>query len=328
MHCVKHAFLMLLSCIAFTSPVSAKWDDNLRLALDFSSRTLHKFEMSETAYIHAAGIDSHKVFTGKSGDWATFTGQVYLARIDNLTPRPGFFKDEHDWELTYRIFNINFTSLPGNLPNIKVGHIELPYGIEHTIDTNGTFRDYNLARNLGAKADWGVGINKQYENWEYEFTLTTGGGQSLDRGDDSYIAAGRIATNRDRNLILGLSLSQADLSGLERERATIDVQYFRGLWATFIELSTGSKGTTDQFDGLLEVNWRTPRENWFIYSQLLYFSEDRASGSNQDSTKLITGIRYFPNNKWDLSANLNHDIDQFDGAQEDTRFGVQARYRF
>ncbi len=328
MQYTKRAYLMLFGSVAFASSAFAEWNDNARIAIDFSSRTLHKFEMDETAFIHAAGIDSHKVFSNKSGDWGTLTGQLYLARIDNLTPRPGFFKDDHDWELTYRIFNLNITALPGDLPNFKIGHIELPFGIEHTIDTNGTFRDYNLARNLGVKADWGIGLNKQYEDWEYEFTLTTGGGQSLDRGDGSYIATGRVATNRDNNLIFGLSLYQAELSDIERDRAAIDIQYFQGLWGTFFELAVGSKGTTDQLDGLLEVNWRNPTESWFIYSQLQYFSEDRLLSSNQEATSLIVGVRYFPDNKWDISANLNHDIDQFDEKQQDTRLGIQIRYRF
>ena len=319
---------MLLSYITYIPSVSAEWNDNLRLAIDLSSRTLYKTEQDETAFIHAVGLDSHKVFSNLSGDWGVFTGQLYLARIDNLNPHPAIFKDDHDWELTYRIFNLNITALPGNLPNIKIGHIELPFGIEHTVNTNGTFRDYNLARNLGVKADWGVGLNKQYESWEYEFTLTTGGGQSLDRREGSYIATGRIATNRDNNLAFGLSLYRADLSGLIRERAAIDIKYFSNLWGTFFELSTGKKGSIDQLDALLEVNWRNPMENWFIYGQLQYFSEDRDLSANQEATKGIIGVRYLPTNAWDFSININHDIEQFDNMIENTIFGLQARYRF
>lgn len=125
-----------------------------------------------------------------------------------------------------------------------------------------------------------------------------------------------------------MSLYQAELSDIERDRAAIDIQYFQGLWGTFFELAVGSKGTTDQLDGLLEVNWRNPTESWFIYSQLQYFSEDRLLSSNQEATSLIVGVRYFPDNKWDISANLNHDIDQFDEKQQDTRLGIQIRYRF
>ena len=320
-------YVIGLSLISSPALASSSWSDNLRWSLDFSSRVQHQMRADRTAYIQAWGLDSHKVFQDNQGDWGTLVTQVYLTRIDNLSPHPGFFADEHDWELVYRIFNFNFTRWSRQFANIKVGHIELPFGLEHTINTNGDLRDYNHGRNLGPKADWGIGLNNQYQQWEYEVTLTTGGGQSLDRGDDSYILAARAGTNRDENLVLGVSAYKAELSELERERFAVDLQYYWGLYGFMAELAAGSKGNIDQLDALLELNWRNMDESWLLYSQWQLFTEERA-GDEQQLHKLVAGLKYTPDQYWDMSANLHQDIESLRGAKQETRLALQLRYRF
>jgi hypothetical protein len=108
----------------------------------------------------------------------------------------------------------------------------------------------------------------------------------------------------------------------------VDFQYYAGLWGTLVELATGSKGTTDQLDGLLEVNWRNSFENYFFYTQYQYFTEDRQKGSNEIASTLVMGMQFLPNNHSDISVNFNRELSQFSGMNKETRIGLQIRYRF
>ena len=65
-------------------------------------------------------------------------------------PKPPPFADgPNDWEFWHVSGDGRF--------NIKMGHFEMPYGIEHTINSNGTLRQFST--NLGTKVDWGVTFN-------------------------------------------------------------------------------------------------------------------------------------------------------------------------
>lgn len=321
--------LWLIGAVLTTSSgaFAESFNDNLRWSIDLSSRVQHVNNADKTAYIQAIGLDSHRVLTTDTGDWGTLVTQVYATRIDNLSPHPGFFDDDHDWELVYRIFNLNVSRWADSFANIKIGHIELPFGLEHTITTNGNLRDYNHGRNLGPKADWGIGLNNQYQNWEYEVTLTSGGGQSLDRGDDSYILAGRVGSNRDQAWVVGFSAYKADLSGLERKRVAIDIQHYVGLFGLMLEVAGGSKGAINQLDSLAEVNWRTSDESLLVYGQFQYFSENRPD-TEETAGKWVAGMKYTPDQHWDMSANVSRDVKQFSGKRKDTKLALQLRYRF
>ncbi len=64
-------------------------------------------------------------------------------------------------------------------PRVRIGHFEIPYGIEHAINTNGTLRNYRHSANLGIKADWGLAINGETTSFEYEVSASRGSAQSL-----------------------------------------------------------------------------------------------------------------------------------------------------
>ena len=300
--------------------------DNLRFTLDFSSRATDFVARDETGYTHAVGFDSYKVISGATRDIGTAILQVYLTRIDNMVKRPGFFDGKDDTELVYRIFNFNLTALPGNLPNIRVGHFEVPYGLEHSINTNGTLRQYGQPRNLGIKADWGLSLNKQHTRFEYEVGATTGGGQSLGRQNGSFVYAARVGTLRDANRVFGLSLYRSELGGLLRNRYGVDAQFFAGRHGLLTEISLGNNDGTDVLNGLVEWNFRNRRESLLFYTQFGYFSEDRANG-NESATNAKIGVRFQPNNHWSVSAQYTRDLDTFSGANKERDLSLQLRFR-
>ncbi|MCV6606136.1 MAG: hypothetical protein OIF34_12590, partial [Porticoccaceae bacterium] len=131
----RTAPLLLAASIATVSGYSqadgtltptASWADNLRFAVDLSSRVSHFDHADETGYTNVAGIDLHKVFSSTEGDIGTLIVQLYWTRIDNLIMRPGFFDGPDDSELVYRIVNFNWTALGPQAPHIRVGHFEIP----------------------------------------------------------------------------------------------------------------------------------------------------------------------------------------------------------
>lgn len=322
-------FLSLLNFSAHAESQDKTWGasifDNLRSSIDFSTRPAYYVDESRTGLTHAVGIDVHKVFSSDKRDIGTLTAQAYLTRIDNVRGYPGFFDDDDDTELVYRIFNFNFTGLGPNLPNVKVGHLEVAYGLEQRLDTNGTLRQYGQPQNLGVKADWGLSLNKEHRSFEYEFSATTGGGQSLDRQDGSYVYAGRIGSSRDDNVVAGLSGYRSFLRGMDRERIGADLQYYFGRSSVTSEVSVGKNNDDDVLNALLEYNLSNRNESLNFYTQVLYLSTDLASGWARTINASL-GVEYRPDTHLDLSAQYTRTMKNPLDSNPST-LSIQFRYR-
>ena len=307
------------------APWSPAWQDNVRWSFDFSSRPLYYPIDDRSASIHAAGIDLHKVFSGATTDIGTLTAQVYLTRIDNFQGHPGFFDDEDDTEVVFRIFNFNYKGLGPRLPNIKIGHLEIAYGLEQPLDSNGTLQQYATPQNLGIKADWGISLNKEHRHFEYEVSATTGGGQKLQRQDGSYVYAARIGTPGERNVALGASVYRSYLGGLRRTRAGTDLRYQFGRSNLNGEVSIGSNGDADVLNSLVEYNRVSRTEAVATYLQLVYLSQDGSQGWDRTINANL-GIRYRPDTHFDLSAQYTHTLRNPQRTHPST-IALQMRYR-
>ncbi len=302
--------------------------DNSRFTIDASTRSTRLSIQSQSTAMHALGFDMHKVFSGKHRDIGTLVLQGYLTRIDDHPAPPGIFDSGDDTELIYRIFNFNYTGFSGNAPNIRIGHYEVAYGLEHAIDTNGTLRQYQQGRNLGIKADWGVSLNKQLENYEYEIGYSTGGNQNLNPNNGSYVYAARVGTPRDDNSVYGVSLYKSELGTTDRERLGLDTRQYFGRHGIFAELSLGENNGLDVRNALLEWNIRSNRESWLYYTQLSYFSSDTSATASDEMMQGIVGIQYTPDTHWDISAQYQRDLSVLGTSSRQTLFGAQLRYRY
>ena len=301
--------------------------DNLRLSIDLSARSVDFTRQNTNGYQYAIGFDIHKVFSSDTQDLGVLTAQVYFTQLNNHIAHPGFFQDKDDSEFVYRVFNFNYLGFSGDLPNIRIGHFEIPFGLEHTIPTNGTLRQYIHPRNLGIKADWGVSLNKQFTNYEYEVSYSTGGNQSLNSEDGSYVTAGRIGTLRDENTVVGLALYKSRLKGIERHRIGADFKYYWYRYGFFSEVSVGENEDAQVLNGLLEWNYRNRNESLLSYVQLGYFSQE-INNDDERAVEGIIGVKYEPDNHWSLSSQLNRGLDTFSGKGSQTKFSLQVRYRF
>jgi len=307
--------------------------DNLRLTLDLSSRATYVEARDDCTFLQAVGIDAHNVFSGPQGDWGTLVLQGYLTRIDNAQPAPPIFDDGDDWEFVYRIFNFNYTGLSRGRLNFRVGHQEVPFGLEHLVNTNGTLRQYIQPQNLGVKADWGASVNGVLPDFEYEVAVTTGSGNELELNNGTFTVGGRIGTPRDASTVWGLSAFHGEVANaasangfVRKSRLGLDVTHWLGSLGLKGEISGGRDFDTDVVNMLGEVNWRTPEEDVLFWAQVRNFV--RQTDTRDDAISTSVGVRYSPDAHWSFSTQYTRDLSRFGAADLGSSIAFQARYRF
>ena len=311
--------------------------DNLRLTLDLSSRATYVEAQDDWTFLQFIGVDAHNVFTGPEGDWGTLVLQGYLTRIDNADPAPPLFDDGDDWEFVYRIFNFNYTGLSRGKLNFRVGHQEIPFGLEHLVNTNGTLRQYIQPQNLGVKADWGAGVNGVFPDFEYEVAVTTGSGNELELNNGTFTVGGRIGTPRDASTVWGLSAFHGEVASaagpdgfVRRSRLGLDVTHWLGSVGLKGEISGGRDFDTDVINMIGEVNWRTPEENVLLWAQVRSFNRfnGNPTDTRDDAVSTSVGVRYSPDAHWTFSTQFTQDLSRFGNAESSSDVALQVRYRF
>ena len=283
--------------------------DNARWAIDASSRysdTTKADNHHEVFAQHVVGFDFYSKIVRDGRDIATIVLQPYWIELNNRVSPPPFFSDGNDGALNWRIANINYTGLSRGGFNIRAGHFEVPFGLEHNIDSNGTLRQFTVSdRNI--KADWGTSINGVLPTIEYEVALTRGTGNNISNDStdaaDPSVLAGRIGTLSTRNNIWGLSFLDGDIVAanrtVARRRVGLDWTYYNNNWELLSEISTGDNGATDTENAFLEFVWNNLSDTVKIYNQWQY----RTRELNTTTTRFFTlGSQWFITNKVDVSA--------------------------
>ena len=311
------------------------FQSNLRFAVDSSERGIYHTESDEYSRVEALGFDMHKVISNEAGDVGTLLLQGYLTHIDNLSPHPPFFDKNTDTEFVFRIFNFNYKLLPRDQLNIRIGHFEIPFGLEQVINTNGTLRDYIHGPNIGVKADWGISANGSLAMFEYEVAATRGSGNSWKNKGDPYLYSGRIGTYSSNNIAVGLSFLSGEVNpeGLvinpkKRDRVGIDLQWYINSFALLAEYSLGETGGVDTQSSLLEINTTGTNESWLTFLQWINLVTDRVNGSKSRSSVLKLGNMWDISSRWDISAQFSHDLEKDTGLLRTNVFAAQVRYRF
>ena len=302
-------------------------ENDTRHRLDLSVRSVHKAGVERTGLLSAVGLDIHHVYSSSTGpDLGTLRLQGYALRADGLPMTPGFFEDTHDWEWTYRIFDFNYTRLSAKGVNFRIGHYQVPYGLEQTQSTYGTLRDYLSMTNMGIKADWGVTMNGQLPDYEYELSLSRGSGQAYKDLEENYLFAGRIGTPREDNLCVGASFMSGRLPNggfMHRERVGVDAIWTLPIVTVLSEINFGKNAETDVASGMLEVNCTSSNEQELAYVQVLGSDTD-----GDDKYWATLGSLHHLGEGVSLSAQWKVDLDAFDGKERSEAFMLQLRYRF
>ena len=237
--------------------------NNTRWALDVAERVVLPSNSGKPRSIGALGIDYHKIVTGDHGDIGTLVAQGYLLRFDA--------EDTHDWDFEWRIITFNTKVFADSSLNVKVGHIELPYGLEHVYDSNGTIRNFGLGPKLGLMADWGAGINGTLPEFDYELTLTRGTGNEWHSADDPFAITGRVSTPRENNLSVGLSAFHGEVraGGVKTRRTKVaaDCTWGLGAFALLGEVGGGKVEDDSAVDSMLELDWVSSAETVQAYGR-------------------------------------------------------------
>ncbi|MFK7914210.1 MAG: hypothetical protein AB8B93_09870 [Pseudomonadales bacterium] len=299
--------------------------DNARVSLDFSARGLQTADQPWSLY--AFGIDLHTVVSSERGDIGTLTIQPYVLRIENEPQRPALFSQDSDHALQWRITNFNYTGFGQGRFNIRVGHFEVPFGLEQVVQTNGTLNQMNSPAALGLKADWGYSINGELPNFEYEFAFMRGGGNSWNTDANGYFA-GRIGLPRQRRWWIAASLLDGEMetgaTPIDRFRWGVDagIRLPYGTHA-MIEYTAGDDAGHDQQHTLVELGFTSRSEATVTYVQHRNSRRASAGPTAQNQTSSL-GIRFEPSPRWSGSFEYQH---QHEAERDPGSFIAQIRLR-
>jgi hypothetical protein len=316
--------------IFFSVPSYADFSDNLRVSLDGSARLNNNIAENNTSRIYALGLDTHKVFSSANGDIGYAVGQLYLTKLSNQTPYSSLFNSPDDKQFVIREAHLNYTAGPQWLPNIRVGHFTLPFGLEASIDTNGRLLDYYHGKKLGTKLDWGLGLNKVLTHVEYEFSYTMGGKNEPKTINSSYVLSGRIGSLSHYDFIIGISFLDAKIDNIQRKRFAIDWQYYWQTWGLLGEIAFGKddkfqKEWQEEKYSLLELNKTSINEQLKFYGQYI-FTDREGESKNQQLINL--GVRYQIDAEFELSLSSRKQLNTPESVKKQNLIRLQLRYRY
>lgn len=273
------------------------------------------------------GIDARKVFSGSRGDRGTLLIQAYGFHRSGNRKMP-------ITNIMYRNVNFNYTELFQGRFNIRVGHFEIPFGLEQIVNTNGTLLNYSNKQNLGLKADWGVSLNGSLAGFEYEIASMQGSGNDWDTNSETYLYAGRIGSPRNRDFVVGLSSFSGHIiipgpdkrNLLDRSRVGVDITWNGTPFIAMAEISIGSDDGRQVSNQLLELDWLSTYEEWLIYLQYTHNSQENSTFMRSKGARTVLGTRYEPDRNWQFDA-------QYSKYSRSNRvhmkeLSIQMRYRF
>ena len=317
----------------------ARWKDYIehQATADLSTRGLYSRNQDRIGSEFTIGLDAYGKISNWNRDIATFVLQLYGGRIENHPFGIPYYEGRDDWDFFSKIATINFHLSNDRRFNVKLGHYEVPYGLEATINSNGTLRQFSQPSNLGLKLDWGATINGTFPRFQYEVGISRGSGMEYHSTGDPYAITGRVGTPVDTENFwgtssAGISFYHADVarpngSIQERWRMGVDGQHYLGPFGFLGEFSIGETDSETTVNTLSELNITNPRETILAYNQFRWVHQRLTSGWG-DAGSYAFGVRYAPDTHWALSAQFTQELWQLAKRSTDQILSLQLRYRF
>ncbi|MFT4820875.1 MAG: hypothetical protein ACJAWK_000621 [Candidatus Azotimanducaceae bacterium] len=328
---------LITACLWLPAANGDDWIRNLRITADLSGSAKNITKGSSNfGGVSTAGIDIHSTITEGDRNVATTVVQLYLVKAYSLGQRPAFLTSENDWKLMARVNTINFHLTGDGRLNFLIGHPELNYGLESSIDTNGTLRQFTNGSNLGLKTDWGLGLNGDLTKLTYAISVTRGSGLDYAVDGDPWAITARFGSRQGSQAFFGVNgigasaftgkVQQPTGGFVERTRVGIDGQWYHGWFGMMSEISVGTDDGSDITNGLIELNALSRNGSVTTYLQSRWEKKYRLSVS-QESTSLAVGLRYQPTSKWTLSAQYKRKLNPANNQETDGVFDLQIRRR-
>jgi hypothetical protein len=311
---------------------------------------------------NSIGFEVLKKFSDKKGDWGNALIQMRLVRYENqftLMQKnkvpPNHVDDTHDWELEFHDAYFKYSGRFKGRLNFRIGHYDVPYGLEQNVDTHSTLIQLITVRNIGFKKDWGVSIGGQLPKIDYEFAFTRGSGiEYIDRGEN-FLLSGRAGTPADENFSIGISGlygkpkdsigvmrgKKLGVTGtpntwfdsttipedeiIRRWRIGLDSIYLYGPFTFKGELSYGEDVNQDVINGVLEIDYFFPgmdeRLEMILQVQSAYQDINTSGGDNDTFSTL--GLNYKISNDVTLQFTYRHDFQRLKNTKDDDIIAMQ-----
>lgn len=133
---------------------------------------------------NSIGVEGYSKLSKETGDWATVALQFRLVHYRNIMMDNRTVM-RREWEPEFHTTYINLKGFFGQL-NLKMGHIEIPFGLESVINTHSVLAPSGAMINLATMQDWGFSLNGQLRWFDYEVALTSGAGMKTNFNPFSY----------------------------------------------------------------------------------------------------------------------------------------------
>ena len=277
------------------------------------------------------GFEVYKKFSGEYGDWGEGDLQFRMqyspldSDINITTPVP-----KNYYSIGNPVFHNAYINFKNNFGrnNIKVGHFDVPFGLEPELDTHGTILQTLSLPNFAMKKDWGISMNGQLDDVDYEVALTTGSGTDLILGRDNYLLSGRFANPTFNDFRWGISgaygttLRQGNSADLWR--VGFDTQYYYLRWTFKAEVFGGETNDNPAYGFLGEIDYTLPNDNTELEFQFQR-SSNNTDMINQDLTAIKVGISHELSENWSLRTVYSHFFNIPSVGSRDT-VGIQFYY--
>ncbi|MDY6972164.1 MAG: porin [Thermodesulfobacteriota bacterium] len=325
----------------------------MNIAAEYYGRR-HEFKFRDIDAATSIGFEYLKIFSGDYGDWLTFDLQFRLAHTHKKKLlRNAYANYNLNFDFNHNKLESILTADMNLMPEIhnayanfrlsplghylKMGHFDVPFGLEPLLDTHPTILQTQATKNVGFKRDWGLSLNGQFPSFDYELSATigSGGATKIWRKDGSYLLAGRVGSPADTlqyglsvlygNVLMALYDDYLSEETVSRKRVGLDIQYEYKSYLLKGELAWGQDEDRDVLGTFLELDYTPPsHQSLRLESQLKHFINDLGE-SKSDDTILSLGTSYKLNEDITLRFAWSHDFNLMWGREDDV-FTLQAYY--
>ncbi len=309
-----------------------RFTENLRIDVDVIGRAGYFNRRADAHGLFAVGLDIYKVFSDDEGDIGTMVLQPYLVYRGNPYGRMIRIDGDGAWLVELHQFYFDLTRFGRGRANVRVGHFDVPFGLELRLDTHFTLYQLFPGVTTGAKLDWGAQLHGAFPEFDYAVALTTGTGMDLTGySSDTYLVSGRIGTPAEKNFVIGFSTlygqihddhaihrvdetdpsDRAESAGFVRRwRVAVDVTQVVSQFTINGMVDAGQDFDAGVFNALAELDWSTVDEHFTAYLQGIYAGQDNQLGWDE-TIQMRLGCLWKINKNWKLSGQWVHDFETY-----------------
>jgi len=338
----------------------SKFKENLIVKKEIILESAWSDQKSDLSNKNSLGFEALKRFSSKKRDWASALVQLRFVQyaheymLMNTTPMsPSHVEGIYDGKIELHDAYFKYSGPFKGRLNFRIGHFDVPFGLEENTDTHSTLVQLISTRNIGFKKDWGLSILGEFSEFDYNFSITRGSGiEFIDKGDN-FLLSGRIGTPSTENFVIGISAlygevrdSMGIMRGMHMTNMTnyyfndttrpgddIVRRYRVGLDGTFIygpytfksEASFGEDVDQSVINGLVEIDYLFAGmdDKLEAVAQVQSAYQDIPAAGGDNDTFLTLGLNYMISYAVNLQASFRHDLQRLKNTENENIVGLR-----